>query len=125
MVFNVFKSGVVEGLLTWICTESMHLLFTLTCIVLQCLSLQCPQALGVCSHSDRSALKKKLKEIKKSEEKGQGKGEKRLKEEKEKERNVVLLKESEEKDKAELTIEGKSVKDGRRSGKTVRTESLL
>lgn len=79
----------------------------------------------MCSHSDRSALKKKLREMKKSEEKGQRKGDKRLKEEKDKERNVVLLKESEQKDKAAMTMEGKSVKDGRRSGKTVRTESLL
>lgn len=77
----------------------------------------------MCSHSDRSALKKKLKEMKKLEEKGQRKGEKRLKEEKEK--NVVLDKESEEKAKAKMAIEGKSVKDARRSGKTVRTESLL
>lgn len=91
----------------------------------QFLSFQCCQALGVCSHSDRSALKKKLKEMKKSEEKGQKKGEKRLKEEKEKERNVVLLKDTEEKDKAAMTVEGQSVKDGRHIVKVVRTESLL
>ncbi|XP_051252390.1 neurabin-1 isoform X2 [Dicentrarchus labrax] len=71
------------------------------------------KALGVCSHSDRSALKKKLKEMKKSEEKGQRKGEK----------NAVLDKESDEKEKARMAME--SVKDSRRSGKTVRTESLL
>lgn len=88
-------------------------------------SFQCRQALGVCSHGDRSALKKKLKEMKKSEEKGQKKGEKRLKEEKEKDRNVVLLKESEEKDKVAMMMEGKSVKDNRHSAKIVRTESLL
>ncbi|XP_044074281.1 uncharacterized protein LOC122886327 isoform X2 [Siniperca chuatsi] len=75
------------------------------------------KALGVCSHSDRSALKKKLKEMKKSEEKAQRKGEK------EKEKNAVLDKESEEKEKARMME--KSVKDGRHSGKTVRTESLL
>nr|XP_046263829.1 neurabin-2-like [Scatophagus argus]XP_046263830.1 neurabin-2-like [Scatophagus argus] len=80
------------------------------------------KALGVCSHSDRSALKKKLKEMKKNEEKEQRKEEKRLKEEKEK--NAVLDKEMEDKDKARMMME-KSVKDTRRSGKTVRTESLL
>ncbi|XP_027141101.1 neurabin-1 isoform X2 [Larimichthys crocea] len=86
------------------------------------------KALGVCSHSDRSALKKKLKEMKKGEERGQRKGEKRLKEEKEKEKNVVLEKESEEQEKARMmmmVIGEKPVKDTRRSGKTVRTESLL
>lgn len=86
------------------------------------------QALGVCSHSDRSALKKKLKEMKKGEERGQRKGEKRLKEETEKEKNVVLEKESEEQEKARMmmmVIGEKPVKDTRRSGKTVRTESLL
>ncbi|XP_078029360.1 uncharacterized protein LOC117271552 isoform X3 [Epinephelus lanceolatus] len=83
------------------------------------------KALGVCSQSDRSALKRKLKEIKKREEKGQKKGEKRSKEEKEKEKNTVLDKEGEDKEKARMMMEGKSVKDARRSGKTVRTESLL
>ncbi|XP_070829388.1 neurabin-1-like isoform X2 [Chaetodon trifascialis] len=83
------------------------------------------KALGVCSHSDRSALKKKLKEIKKSEEKGQRREEKRLKEEKEKEKNAVLEKESEEKEKARMVMMEKPVKEARRSGKTIRTESLL
>lgn len=69
------------------------------------------KALGVCGHSDRSALKKKLKEMRKTEDKGQRKEEKRLKE---KGKNVVLDKES-----------AMSVKDNRCSGKTVRTESLL
>lgn len=84
----------------------------------------CRQALGVCSQSDRSALKKKLKEIKKCEEKGQRKGDKRLKEEK----SVVLDKEREEKDKTRMVMmmkEEKAAKDPRCSGKTVRTESLL
>ncbi|XP_070775388.1 neurabin-1-like [Enoplosus armatus] len=78
------------------------------------------KALGVCSHSDRSALKKKLKEMKKSEERGQRKAENR-----EKEKNVVLGREMEEKEKARMMMDEKSVKDARRSGKTVRTESLL
>lgn len=78
----------------------------------------------MCSHSDRSVLKKKLKEMKKSAEKEQRKGEKRLKEEKEK--NMALDKESEGKDKTRMLMEEeKSVKDSRRSGRTVRTESLL
>lgn len=76
----------------------------------------CCQALGVCSHSDRSVLKKKLKEIKKLEEK-------RLKQEKEKEKTVVL--EGEDKNKAKTMLEGKCVRDARQSGKTVRTESIL
>ncbi|XP_060900392.1 neurabin-1-like isoform X2 [Labrus mixtus] len=80
------------------------------------------KALGVCSHSDRSTLKKKLKEIKKSEEKEQRKGEKRQKEGYEK-KNSVLDKENEE--KARMILEERSVKDVRCSGKTVRTESLL
>ncbi|GLD51122.1 neurabin-1-like isoform X1 [Lates japonicus] len=83
------------------------------------------KALGVCSHSDRSALKKKLKEMKKREEKELRKGERRLKEEKEREKNVVLDKESEGKEKTRMTMEERPVKDVRRSGKTVRTESLL
>lgn len=74
----------------------------------------CHQALGVCSQSDRSALKKKLKEIKKMEEK-------RLKEEKNK--NVVL--EGEDKNKAKMMLEGKCVRDARQDGKSVRTESIL
>lgn len=78
------------------------------------------KALGVCSHSDRAALKKKLKEIKKSEEKEQKKGEQRLKEGNTKEKNSVL----ENEDKGRMIVE-KSVKEVRRSGKTIRTESLL
>ncbi|KAK5859807.1 hypothetical protein PBY51_021331 [Eleginops maclovinus] len=76
------------------------------------------KALGVCSHSDRSALKKKLKEIKKREEKELKKGEKKQ----EKEKNIILDKEGE--DKEQIMVE-KCVKDARRSVKTVRTESLL
>ncbi|XP_040912113.1 neurabin-1-like [Toxotes jaculatrix] len=83
------------------------------------------KALGVCSQSDRSALKKKLKEMKRREEKEQRKGEKRLKEEKEKEKNAVLDKENEGKEKVRVMMEEKSVKDVRCSVKTVRTESLL
>lgn len=74
----------------------------------------CPQALGVSSHSDRTVLKKKLKEIRKMEDK-------RLKPEKDK--NVAL--EGEDKNKAKMVLEGKSVRDARRGGKTVRTESIL
>ncbi|XP_037643229.1 neurabin-1-like isoform X2 [Sebastes umbrosus] len=82
------------------------------------------KALGVCSQSDRSALKRKLKEIKKREEKELRKGDKRLKEEKEK--NTDLDKTGEDKEKARMMMmEEKSVKDAGRSGKTVRTESLL
>ncbi|XP_056246764.1 neurabin-1-like isoform X2 [Seriola aureovittata] len=83
------------------------------------------KALGVCSQSDRSVLKKKLKEMKKREEKEQRKGETRLKEEKEKEKNAVLDRDGEGRERARMTTEEKSVKDVRRSGKTVRTESLL
>ncbi|XP_059199763.1 neurabin-1-like [Centropristis striata] len=75
------------------------------------------KALGVCSQSDRSAIKRKLKDIKKRE--------KRLKEDKEKERTTVLDKEGENKEKARMMMEEKSVNDARHSGKTVRTESLL
>ncbi|CAG01994.1 unnamed protein product, partial [Tetraodon nigroviridis] len=50
------------------------------------------KALGVCSHSDRAVLKKKLKEIKKMEEK-------RLKPEKEKKNKNAAL-EGEDKNKA-------------------------
>uniref|UniRef100_UPI0037E7089B neurabin-1-like n=1 Tax=Semicossyphus pulcher TaxID=241346 RepID=UPI0037E7089B len=81
------------------------------------------KALGVCNHGDRSALKKKLKEIKKSEEKEQRKGEKRLKEGIEREKNAVSDKENEE--RSRMILEERSVKDVRRSGKTLRTESLL
>lgn len=82
----------------------------------------CYQALGVCSQSDRSALKKKLKEMRKREEKDQRRGAKRLKEEKDKE-NVDV--DSDGKEKSRMMSEGKPLKDERRSGKTVRTESLL
>lgn len=99
-------------------------LFTLTCVFLFFIYFFCCQALGVCSQSDRSALKKKLKEMKKSEEKEQKKGERRQKEGKEKDKNAVL--ESEEKERARMMMMmEKSVKDTRRSGKTVRTESIL
>lgn len=83
------------------------------------------KALGVCSQSDRSALKKKLKEIKKREEKEQRGREKRLKEEKEKEKNALLDKESVGKEKARMVMEEKSGKEAGRSGRTIRTESLL
>ncbi|KAM7400864.1 hypothetical protein PAMA_005176 [Pampus argenteus] len=86
------------------------------------------KALGVCSQSDRSALKKKLKEMKKREEKEQRGREKRLKDEKEKEKSAFLDKESEGKEKARMmmmTMEEKSGKEARCSGRTVRTESLL
>lgn len=68
----------------------------------------------MCSHSHRVVLKKKLKEIKKMEEK-------RLKPEKEK--NVTL--EGDDKNKAKMMLEGRCVCDARQSGKTVRTESIL
>ncbi|XP_067330321.1 neurabin-1-like isoform X2 [Channa argus] len=80
------------------------------------------KALGVCSQSDRSALKKRLKEMRKKEDKELRK-EKRLKEEKEREKNAVLDKDGEGKEK--LRMDEKSVKDSRRSGKMMRTESLL
>lgn len=79
----------------------------------------------MCSQSDRSVLKKKVKEMKKREEKEQKKGENRLKEEKEREKNTVLDRDNEGKERLMMTAEEKSVKDVRRSGKTVRTESLL
>ncbi|KAK2822246.1 hypothetical protein Q5P01_022311 [Channa striata] len=81
------------------------------------------KVLGVCSQSDRSALKKKLKEMRKREDKELRKEEKRLKEEKEK--TAALDKDGEGKAKIRVTIEENSVKDARRSGKTLRTESLL
>lgn len=73
------------------------------------------KALGVWSQSDRSALKKRLKEIKR-EEREQRKGDKRLKEDKEKKNSVL---DDEEESKEKTTREEKSI------GKTVRTESLL
>lgn len=48
--------------------------------------------------------------------------EKRLKQEKE-DKNVVS--EGDDKNKAKMMLEGKCVRDGRESGKTVRTESIL
>ncbi|XP_028448359.1 neurabin-2 isoform X2 [Perca flavescens] len=85
------------------------------------------KALGVCSQSDRSALKRKLKEMKKREEKEQRRGEKRPKEEMEKEKNTVLDKEGEDQEKARvmMMMVMKSVQDARLGGKTIRTESLL
>ncbi|XP_024129617.1 neurabin-1 isoform X2 [Oryzias melastigma] len=69
------------------------------------------KALGVSSQSDRSIIKRKLKDIKRREEKEQRKEEKKLKEG---EGKVMGIKEEE-----------KSVKSIGRSGQTVRTESLL
>ncbi|XP_023820838.1 neurabin-1 isoform X2 [Oryzias latipes] len=69
------------------------------------------KALGVSSQSDRSIIKKKLKDMKKREEKEQRKEEKKLKEEEEK---LTGLREEE-----------RSVKSIGRRGQTVRTESLL
>ncbi|XP_032386913.1 neurabin-1 isoform X2 [Etheostoma spectabile] len=82
------------------------------------------KALGVCSQSDRSALKRKLKEMKKREEKEQRRGEKRPKEEKEKAKNPVLEGEDQEKVRVMMMMM-QSVKDARLGGKTIRTESLI
>ncbi|KAK5919354.1 hypothetical protein CgunFtcFv8_023253 [Champsocephalus gunnari] len=76
------------------------------------------KALGVCSQSDRSALKRKLKEIKKREEKELKKGEKKQ----EKEKNIVLHTEGEDKEQVMVEM---CVKDAGLGVKTVRTESLL
>ncbi|XP_068605188.1 neurabin-1-like [Brachionichthys hirsutus] len=70
------------------------------------------KALGVCSHSDRSALKKKLKEIKKSEHAQK------------KEKSAVLDKEVEAKARMKAMGE-KCGKGSRLSGRTIRTESML
>jgi hypothetical protein len=70
------------------------------------------QALGVCSQSDRTELKKKLKEMRKSEEKSQKEKDKRMRKEKE---NKPLEKGSVATDKEKST-------QGKRG---VRTESLL
>ncbi|XP_076000899.1 uncharacterized protein LOC142994112 [Genypterus blacodes] len=78
------------------------------------------KALGVCSQSDRSALKRRLKEIKKREEK-----DKRLQEQREKGKSAVLEQDSEGRDKARMIMEDKSGKEASRSGRTVRTESLF
>lgn len=76
----------------------------------------------MCSGSDRSALKKRLKEMRKLEEKRQ-KREKWLREEQEK--NLVLCKETE--DKARMRVEEgqRPATDAIRVVKTVRTESIL
>lgn len=85
----------------------------------------------MCSHSDRSALKKKLKEIKKLEVKEQRKGEKKSKrsmeEEEEQEKNVVLDREIEGQARMmmAMVMEERPATDTRGSVKTVRTESLL
>lgn len=63
------------------------------------------KALGVCNQNDRSCLKKKLKDMRKHEEKEQRERDKRLKEEKDKVRTMD--------------------KSRRNSSKTIRTESLL
>ncbi|KAM9718827.1 uncharacterized protein ACNS7B_019883 isoform 6-T8 [Menidia menidia] len=68
------------------------------------------KALGVTSQSDRSALKKKLRDMRR-EEKKQGK--------------LNAEKEGEGKDKAKIITEENSVMDIARSGRTIRTESLL
>ncbi|KAK0145036.1 Neurabin-1 [Merluccius polli] len=75
------------------------------------------KALGVCSQSDRTALKKKLKEMRKSEEKSQKERDKRLREDKEKENKPV-----EKESAAAAADKDKSTRSGSRS---VRTESLL
>lgn len=68
----------------------------------------------MCSQSDRSALKRKLKEIKKRE----GKEEKRLEK-----KNTVLNKKGEDKERARVMM--KSIHVARGSRSTLRTESLL
>ncbi|XP_072220520.1 uncharacterized protein [Leuresthes tenuis] len=73
------------------------------------------KALGVTNQSDRSALKKKLRDMKKSEEKEQRKEHGKLNAEKE----------GEFKENARMMADEKSMKDIGRSGKTIRTESLL
>lgn len=81
------------------------------------------QALGVCSRSDRSALKKKLKEMRKLEEKRE-KREKGLREEQQ-EKNVVLCKETEDKARTRVEEGQRPATDPLRTVKTVRTESIL
>lgn len=76
----------------------------------------CRQALGVCSQSDRTALKRRLKEIKKSQEKEQRKGERTLER-----KNTFSGVEAEEK----ATMMETTVNDTRGGSRTVRTESLL
>ncbi|XP_077955169.1 uncharacterized protein LOC120816618 isoform X2 [Gasterosteus aculeatus] len=74
------------------------------------------KALGVCSQSDRTALKRRLKEIKKSQEKEQRKGERTLER-----KNTFSGVEAEEK----ATMMETTVNDTRGGSRTVRTESLL
>ncbi|KAM9789699.1 uncharacterized protein ACB057_012358 [Neosynchiropus ocellatus] len=75
------------------------------------------KALGVSSQLDRSALKKKLKEMRKSEDK-------RVKEKRQKEKKLILEKEDERKEKLKRTAE--NLETGTRSSvRTARTESLL
>lgn len=81
------------------------------------------QALGVCSRSDRSALKKKLKEMRKLEEKRQKREEKWLREGQEK--NVVVCKETEDKARTRVEEGQRPATDAPRAVKTVRTESIL
>uniref|UniRef100_UPI003AB106F9 uncharacterized protein n=1 Tax=Centroberyx gerrardi TaxID=166262 RepID=UPI003AB106F9 len=84
------------------------------------------KALGVSSQTDRSALKRRLKEMKKREEKEQREREKRLKEEKEREKNALVERESEGKERERRRMmEEKAGKEAGRGGRTVRTESLL
>ncbi|KAM3865972.1 uncharacterized protein ACN63O_009616 [Diretmus argenteus] len=78
------------------------------------------KALGVCCQSDRSALKRRLKEMKKREEKEQREREKRTKEGKEKEKSTPVARESEAKEK-ERRKEDKAGKEARLSGRAVRT----
>ncbi|KAM9845082.1 uncharacterized protein ACBR49_011842 [Aulostomus maculatus] len=82
------------------------------------------KALGVSSQSDRSALKKKLKEIKKREEKEEKGREKKLKGDKDR-KNSFLDKESEGKEKVRMMMEDRSGTEARCGGRTARTESLL
>ncbi|KAJ7983688.1 hypothetical protein DPEC_G00374000 [Dallia pectoralis] len=78
------------------------------------------KALGVCSQSDRAALKKRLKEMRKTVEREKDKEtECRRKEERAKERN--RRKESDEKEKLEQANKGMEARLGIRK---VRTESL-
>lgn len=85
----------------------------------------------MCSHSDRCALKKKLKEIKKLEVKEQRKGERRSKrsmeDEEEQEKHLVSDREIEDQTRMMMAMmmEERPAMDTRCSVKTVRTESLL
>lgn len=75
----------------------------------------------MCSRSDRSALKKKLKEMRKFEEKRQN-SDKCLREE---QKNVVLCKETEDKARTRVEEGQGPATDPLRTVKTVRTESIL